>query len=317
MASWDLLGKALVRAFPQDFVDQFLPGAQFIGFRECQLQTRVDGPFKAREIRADVVLEGDYHGKRSLLDVEWQSTKDEKIPRRLIGYNHEGNRLYGLPMRGVVIYMQEVSNAPQSPYVEIIPCDPLPEGNEGIRFNYASCEVCAQTCAEMRVINRDAFYVLMALCQDGGTTVVLDEVLDWLLWRKQEAEKKRREAYDTAIIIAFYYANEVLASEKDRTYMEKRRQEMLKGDLKDNWLYREMFEEAHTEGRLEGIQMGQMKEARQNIANLVTEQFPGLLAWAEAQVEQIADLATLRSILRVVARATTEDEIKAAFPAQS
>jgi predicted transposase YdaD len=100
---------------------------------------------------------------------------------------------------------------------------------------------------------------------------------------------------------------------------------MLKGDLKDNWFYQEMVgeaveearEEAHTEGRLEGIQVGQMKEIRQNIEDLVEEQCPGLLTWVKTQVEQITDLAILRTILRVVARAATEDEIKAAFPAQS
>lgn len=107
--NWDGYSKLLLKECPQDFVTYFAPGAIYVGMRETQFQTRHDGPFDPREIRSDVVLEAQYDGLPFLLHVEWQATEDPKMDERLLGYNHEANRLHKLAVLSCVIYQQEVS----------------------------------------------------------------------------------------------------------------------------------------------------------------------------------------------------------------
>src|SRR5579859_7903831 len=141
LVSWDLFSKALVKECAQDFVTYFAPGARYVGMRECQLQTRVDGPFDTREIRGDAVPEAEYNGWHLLVDIEWQSTKDGKMDERLLGYSYELTRLHEMAVRSAVIYTQAVRNVPQSPLVRSIPCEPLPDGNIALHFQFASLEV--------------------------------------------------------------------------------------------------------------------------------------------------------------------------------
>jgi len=319
--SWDLFCKALLKECAQDFVTYFVPGARYVGMRESQLQTRVDGPFDAREIRGDGVPEAERDGALVLTDVEWQSTREAEMADRLLGYNCELTRLHGLPVLSVVIYVRPVSSVPRAPLVRSIPGEPVAGGSPVLRFDYVSLEVCATPVEAFRVLNLDGFTVLMLLCQGGGTVAVLEEVLARLL-RNQE---KRKEA----IAATFFFASQVLKTEKDLRFLE-RHFLMLEEILEDNWIYRRMIgkgiaeglekgiaeglEKGTAEGLEKGIAKGHLEEARQNVEDLVVDRFPALLTWVKGQVEQIQDLETLRTILRVVGRATTPEEIKAAFP---
>jgi hypothetical protein len=308
---WDLIGKALVKECAQDFLTYFAEGATYVGMRNAQLQTQVGGPFEPREIRADMVPEAMRGGERMLMDIEWRSTKDTKMAERLLFYSCELTREYGVNVRSVVIYLQSVSNVPKPALERSIPGDPLPDGNLTIWFNFASLEVSAKYVEEFRSLRLDAFSVLMLLCKDGGTIAVLEEALECLLKHKEE----RKES----MVAAFFFASKVLTSEKDRKFMERKR-EMLKDTLRDSWLYQKILGEGREEGREvgreEGREEGRVEEAQMNIEDLVEDKFPTLLAWVEKRVEQITDLTTLRTILRVVGRANSAEDVKAAFPSQ-
>ena len=91
--------------------------------------------------------------------------------------------------------------------------------------------------------------------------------------------------------------------------------------LKDNWVYQRMLEEGRKEGiergREEGREEGRIAEARQNIELFVEKRFPSLLTWVQARVEQISEADTLQNIIVTLFTANTDEEITAAFPAQS
>jgi hypothetical protein len=215
---------------------------------------------------------------------------------RLLGYSHELTRQYHLPVRSSVIYTQQVGRVPRSPLVQVFPCQPLPEGNEIIRFCFASLEVCEKSVEEFRAFDRDAFYVLMLLCKDGGTAAVLEEVLVRLLERRAERA--------ASIAAAFFFASKVLTTDEDRKFMRRKRK-VLKDSLQDNWLYKEIYDEMREETR--------EIELREDVEKLTQLCFPRLVAPMQALIAEEKDPKKLRELLFRVGTARTEEELADLF----
>jgi hypothetical protein len=298
LPSWDLLCKGLVKGYAQDFLDFFAPGAKFVGMWNAQLQTLVDGPFEPREMRADMVPKAMRGGKPMLMDTEWQSTKDLKIPGRLLFYSDELTRDSGWDVLSIAIYLQMVSDPPQPPLERFLPGDPLPQGNRTICFHYVSLEIYKKTVAELWELDLDAFTTLSVLCHDGGTRAHFDQVLERLL-------KYKTGEWRVGITVAFFFASKVLKSEEDQKFLERRR-EMIEDDLKDNWLYQNIAKEE----REKGLEQGRVKEVQRNIEVLAEARFSDLLAFVTERIASLTDLTKLHEILILVGTARTTDEIK-------
>ncbi|HEY0754646.1 MAG TPA: hypothetical protein VGD98_11835 [Ktedonobacteraceae bacterium] len=102
--------------------------------------------------------------------------------------------------------------------------------------------------------------------------------------------------------------NQASTSEVDAASSE--RQDMtLEEILKESGVYEKMVSASFAKG----LEQGRLEEAHQSIGELVDDRFPALLAWVKVEVEKVSDLEALRKILRAVSRATTAEEIKAAF----
>ncbi|HEY0754536.1 MAG TPA: hypothetical protein VGD98_11275 [Ktedonobacteraceae bacterium] len=302
----------------QDFIAYFAPGAEYVGMRDCQLLTPVNGPGAAREIRADCVPEARQANRHFLIDVEWQASGDKEMAERLLSYSIGLTRLHKLSVLSIVLYIRPVGKIPLAPLVLSVPVRPT-EDWQAIQFDFISLEICKTSIEEFRSLDLDAFFVLMLLCQDGGTPAVLEEVLERLL--------KNKENNRDSIAVAFFFAGQIFESEADRRFLG-RKYAMLDETLKDNWMYQKMISEGIAQGleqgREQGLEQGleqgreqgQLKEARTIIEELVEDRFPALLVWSRGRVEYICDLEALRKILLAVSRATTAEEIKAAFPPQ-
>lgn len=145
MGRWDLYLKSLIWESQQDFVTWLFPGAQYIRMREGQFQTQEYAEtLPMREIRADSMLEVEYGKERMLMHIEFQSTKDELIGERLLGYSYEATRLHKLPVFSSVIYPRHVFEPPQSPYEWHIPSK-----GKTLSFTYDSIELAATPLAEL------------------------------------------------------------------------------------------------------------------------------------------------------------------------
>lgn len=301
MVTWDLVGKALVKECPQDFVTYLAPGATYVGMRETNLQTRLDSPFGTREIRGDVVPEAKYNGQKLLTGVELQSTKEEGIGGRLLFYSEEYCRLTGLPTRMGVFYTSHVSDPPASPLVRVIPCDPLPEGNEITYFHYKSLAIADTQAAELWALDLDAFCVFSILCRDGGTHANFERVLERLLPRQHERK--------AALAAAFFYASKVMISEEDSEFLERKRAKM-EETLEDNWLYQKIYGEqtakAEKRGQAEGEEMG----VKKGITALVQTRFPEILSLVKDRIASLSDLNKLQKILILVGTARTAEEVQ-------
>lgn len=295
--SWDIYSKLLLKECPQDFVSYFVPGARFLRFRESQFQTRGDSPFQSREMRGDLMVEAAYEHQHFLMHVEWQSSKDDEMDMRLLGYCYEAMRLHKLPVLSIVIYLQSVSGVPRAPLTRMIP-----SGRQVIWFDFDSLEICERSVESLRRHNLDGFLPLLLLCKDGATDEVLDEVLE----RLQKRERKEM------LSIAHFFAGKVFTSYGDQERIE-RRFTMLREFLEDSWTFQKTIEEGRARGLAEGRTQGRVEEARRTIEGLTVERFPAQFSWVREQIEQVSDLEILRSILRAVALATTAEEVRQFF----
>ncbi len=266
--------------------------------RETQFQTRGDSPYTPREMRSDSIIEAEYERHPFLIHIEWQSDQDNKMDERLLGYSYEATRLHSLNVHSAVIYLQTAGNVPQAPLDRV-----LPYGRRMLGCDFDSLKLYEQEVETFRRLNLDAFYALMLLCKDGATHEVLEEVLAHL-------EKRNRKEL---ISITRFFAGKIFTSGADRERLE-RRFAMLREFIKDSWTFQQTLEEGRVEGRIEGRVEGRweghVEELRLNIEGFVAEFFPDLLTWTRAQIWHITDLEMLRKMLRSVARATSEDEIR-------
>lgn len=303
--NWDVISKLLLKECAQDFVTCFAPGARFVRMRESQFQTRGDGPYEAREMRGDSIVEAAYEDRPFLLHIEWQSDKDEIMDRRLLGYNFEGMRLHGLDVLSAVIYLQAVSDVPKPPLVRA-----LPFGRQVLWFDFESLELYEQSVETFRRLNLDAFYTLMLLCKDGATFEVLDEVLDRLVTRN------RKEL----ISIVRFFAGKVLTSEADRERLE-RRFAMVRDFLEDSWTYQQTIAEGVERGMEQGLErgmeQGRVQGQRKSIEGVTQLRFPKLLSYVKKQIASLTDEATLQEVLNMVSIAATERELRQSLSALS
>ncbi|HEY0756227.1 MAG TPA: hypothetical protein VGD98_19885 [Ktedonobacteraceae bacterium] len=298
IVAWDLIGKALVKECVEDFLDYFAPGAEYVGMRNVQLQTRADSPFATREIRADVLVEAVRDGQHILLDIEWQSTKDDKMDDRLLFYSSELTREYDIVVLPIVIYLQAVGDVPEPPLTRLMPGKPLSWGNTLLTFHFVSLEIRQVPIEELRAIERDAFHVLMLLSKGGATREGVNEVLDRLL--------KRREKRKESIVAAFFFAGKVMKSDEDQKFINRRR-EMIKDSLQDTWLYKELYVEAQEEAHEKGHE--------EDIKALVQVRFLELLPFVQSMLASLADRSKLQEILILVGTAQTADELQQALAA--
>ncbi|MGH2480576.1 MAG: hypothetical protein ACRDHW_13050, partial [Ktedonobacteraceae bacterium] len=182
MSWWDLCLKLLLRESPQDVVDWLFPGARFVGWRDGQFQKRGRGRTQrqkrsqkeafAHEIRADSIMEVEYKGQRYLLHVEFQSTKDEEIGYRLLGYSYGAVGLHKLPVRSYVIYLLPVAQPPASPYEW-----PGIDLEVQMSFKYRSIELAAIPVAELEQKQLVGLTPLLLLTQDGATRAILERAI--------------------------------------------------------------------------------------------------------------------------------------------
>lgn len=217
--SWDLWSKLLVKECPQDFVTYFSPGARFVGMRETQFQTRPASSFEPREIRGDGIIEAERSGVHFLIGVEWQTTRNDRMDERLLGYSCEATRLHKLLVLSCVIYVKKVNDAPQPPLERV-----LPDEYRTLWFNYKSVELAERPVDEFRQLNLDGFRPLMLLCRDGATHEVLEEVLEHL----QSREKGNLVSFTR------FFAGMVFTSEEEKTWVKRSMSTVMKKVVKQD-----------------------------------------------------------------------------------
>lgn len=284
-ATWDLYAKDLLKERPQDFVTLVLAGARFIGLRESQYQMR--------EVRLDALIEVEYEGQRFLINIEFQSTKDETMGGRLLIYSFEVQQEYNLPVLSCVIYLQKVSSTSKPPL-----CWDLPGGRRVLWFDYLSIELAEMTTDELREMNLLGLLPLFILSKGGKTYEVLDEVVT----RLQDAHENE------LLAVTRLFAEQVFTSEEDILRLG-RRFAVLR-PVEETPTYKRLVQQGREQGLEEGLEQGKVLALRQGIEAIVHARFPTSLKMIKYQVAQTTDLTLLQEILLKASTIRTSKEFK-------
>ncbi len=310
MGRWDICLKLLLRECTQEVLNWILPGAVFIGWRDGQFQMEGRGPEQqpsfvgvlAHEIRADSMMEVEYQGRRYLIHVEFQSTKDDEIGYRLLGYSHAAVGLHELPVLSFVIYVLKVSPPPSSPYEW-----PGTGGEVQMSFKYRSIELAEIPVEELEQKNLVGLAPLLLLAKDGATRAVLERAITVL-------EQARRPE---ALAILRLLAPHVFENNQEMvTWIERRFTLMHDFLLEESIMYKELVKEGEIKGREEGIGIGREEGReegigigqRRSIEAVVRAHFPDLLDLARERVARVHDEQQLDNILLQLIAISAEAE---------
>jgi len=238
-------------------------------------------------MRADGMLEAEYEGQRFLIDVECQSTKDEEIDERMLGYSYEGTRAHNLPMYSCALYLRHVFEPPQSPLTRHVPVI-----GEVLKFKYGSIELAEIPVEELEQKGLVGLAPLFLLAKGGATHAVLERALTML-----EAAHKVE-----SLAILRLIASIVFTRAEDIAWVKWRFAHMHDFLLESSWMYQELVKE----GEIKGLEEGREQGIRQSIEEVVKARFPKLVDLAKERLEHIQDQQGLHMFL--VAMSTTSTE---------
>jgi predicted transposase YdaD len=310
MGRWDAYLKLLIWESPQDFVTWLLPEARYIGRREGQFQTQhvpIEA-FSTREIRADGMLEVEYAEQVVLLNTEFQSTKDEKIGERLLGYSYEATRLYELPVLSWVIYPRHVFEPPLAPYEWHVRAK-----GKILSFVYDSIELDELPLAALEQTQLIGLAPLWLCTQGGATREVLERAI------RQLELARRPEALAILQLIAtlvFEHRSDDLA------WIQWRFATMSDFLLENSIVYKQLVREGELkglkegelkglkEGELKGLEKGRTAGIRQSVEAVVQTRFPALLDLARERMEGIKNPDALQKLLVAMVAVSTESNAR-------
>jgi predicted transposase YdaD len=292
MDDWDGKVKNLANAAPQDFVEWLIKGAHYVN----DLSPR----FATRNIEGDILFRIRIKGKLYLLHIEFQSSSDTNMARRLWEYNVAASIKYKLPVYSVVIYLKPDGKSAESPY-QIL----LHEGKVAHSFSFEVIELWKIGTEDLFQIGLKGLLPFVSLTREGLQREAVERVIDEL---GQEEVDKQREL----LSFTYGFASLVFKNESDR-YWLKRRFEMLKDILKESWAIQELVQEvaqesvqeARAEERKQAIQ-----RARQTLLSFIQARFRALMQLAEEQCSSIETPEQMEDLLQKIILAQDEQEVR-------
>ncbi len=282
--SFDNVMKRLIGTYGDQFTQWLDPDATFIQSLNIEL--------KSQHIHADALLQVNKRKKPGILHLEVQTEKDPEMGRRLLEYNVLASRQYDhLPVSSYVIYLRDVKDVPEPPYIRRFPDE---EGQEVHRFYYTSIEL-ADIPAE--VILQSGLLGLLpfvTLTKGGKEPEVVKTMIDRL------AEAKKFDLLTMAQVLGGL----VFEEENEREAF-RRRFRMFQNVLRESWAYQEIGQEFLEKGREE-----ERHRQLQTLLSFLQIRFPEMMTLAEQQTKSIKEPEILQTVITKMFIAQTAEEAK-------
>ena len=280
--TWDDTMKRLVRANPQDFVSWFLERAQFKDMLSVEL--------KNRTIESDLLLLVDLDGEEVLLHLEFQSTKDEDMPLRLLEYNVLTTRQHARRVYSCVLYLRKDGVVPESPLVWR-----MPDGNEILRFHFEVIKLWEMTADSLIKTRFVGLFPLLPLTKDGKRHEVVDEMVTRIVEAKQPALLRYAQMFSSL----------VFKDRDDKAWLE-RRFAVYNDILEESWVY----QETKLEGQLEAFRLA--------ILDAVQARFPEMLSITKNRIDSMKELKVLQNLhLQIIISQNVDEALRALSEANS
>jgi predicted transposase YdaD len=277
---WDDLMKLLVGANPQHFVSWLLGHAVYKNALSTEL--------KNRTIDADALLLVTLYGVDMILHIEFQRRGDSDMKKRLWDYNVLTTYLTGLTVCSFAIYLKKGGKIPEPPYEIKVPNGPVVH-----TFHFINIKLWEITSEELIQLGLVGLLPLLPWTKDGARREVVEQMINLLSGTDKHL-----------LSLGISIAADVLTRSNDRDWL-KRKVNMFRELLKDNWFLREIRDEAEKEareeglrqGHEEGLRQGHEEGLRQTLLLYVERRFVELVPLAKQQAELITDSEEIQNLM--------------------
>src|SRR6266568_7019824 len=276
---WDSVAKRMIGANPEHFVKWVASEATFVAALDIEL--------KSQHIYADALLKVVKEEKPGLLHVEIQTYYDPEIQVRLLEYNLLASRQYDhLPVYSYVICLREEADVPGPPFIR-----KFLDEEEVHRFYYRVIRLWLIPAKMILQPGQMGLLPLVILTEGGKLPEVVNEMVDRLA-----------AAGEWDLLAMSHIIGGLVFKKGPEQEWFRKRFGMFQDILRESWVYQEIGQEFHKEGRLQ--------EQREMLRDFLQLRFPETLALAKQQTNNIKDPEVLRTVLTKLFAAQTAEEAK-------
>src|SRR5438128_1992892 len=216
--------------------------------------------------------------------------------RRLLEYNVLASRQYDhLPVSSYVIYLRDVKDVPEPPYIRRFPDE---QGEEVHRFSYTSIRLADIPAEGILESGLPGLLPFVTLTKGGKGPEVVNTMIERL------AEARTFDLLTMAEVLGG-----LAFEEENERETFRRRFRMFQNVLRESWVYQEIGQEFFEEGREEERQRSRQR-LYDAIMSLVQTHFPEFVPLAEQQTTSMTDPDTLQKLLLQLIAAQRAEEAK-------
>lgn len=296
---WDRSSKRLIGENPGQFIQWLLPDAQYQGVPTPKTPT-----METKEIEADGLFQILLVGVLCLVHIEFQSSSDEKMARRMWQYNALATITYDLPTSSIVVFLRPC-RVPEPFYTA-----GFPTGERVHHFWFKVIKLWEITVNQFKQTGLIGIFPLMVLAKDGKRPEVVEEII-------QHIEADNSPSAHELLAVTYTLASLVFQKAADRSWL-KRRFSMLDNHLfRDSWVYQELIQEGIEKGVEKGLQEGiekerqqRLKDQRQMLLTIIRAHFPQLVEMAQRKANAIKKPDVLQALVLNMFAAQTEEQAR-------
>jgi hypothetical protein len=198
---WDRSSKRLIGENPSHFIQWLLPDAQYQGVPKPKTPT-----METKEIEADGLFQILLVGVHCLVHIEFQSSSDEEMAKRMWQYNALATITYDLPTSSIVVFLRPC-RVPEPFYTA-----GFPTGERVHHFWFKVIKLWEITVNEFKQTGLTGIFPLMVLAKDGKRPEVIEEII-------QHIEADNNPSAHELLAVTYTLASLVFKKAADRSWL--------------------------------------------------------------------------------------------------
>ena len=294
MGQYDHAMKSIVDADPQAIAQLVVHLARtqgiFILKGDIKSVTRLNSEFQGVEATADgLLLIETVDGRRFIIHIEFQSTRDKYMPDRLLDYCLRTRRKYGpLPILCCVIYLRDDGNIEEPPWIW-----PWFEDQVAMIFQYVCIKLWETPREEIEVSQQPALWPLALLAKGAIDDILVRKMFENLL------ANKLHDLIPVGQTVAAWLLKGASLERLKKEYY--RMLELFEDSPFYEWVAEREAEKVRQQ--IEEFQHQTLSRFRETVVALVVHEFPDLAPLAQQQVALLKSQERLQQLILQVGTA--------------
>jgi predicted transposase YdaD len=290
--------KSLLEGQEAQILSQFLPGAVY--HETCDIE--VIRPI----LRMDRVYKAWYKGALHILQVEFQTSADEDLAKRLLEYHAYLYAKYGIPVISIIVY-------PFHTTVAVSPLEEISAGEVILRFHFRVFPLWVLEAARYMEDHIIAMYALLPAMKGANAHVLEQAIAEMIQYYKNDEITLARDLRWMGIMLR---RTDCVLEEDKRMIQERLSMydDLMENDPEMKRLRAKYAAEGRAEGEAKGkaagLTEGKMKALRTTILTLIKVRFPALRKLTQQSISQITDADELQDVFEQLVSASDEATIR-------